>query len=46
MNALGWIFFGLALIAVAGFIYQMRKAQQAVVDGSQAQAKAEAELKA
>jgi ribonuclease Y len=46
MNLLDWLFFSLALIALAGFIYQMRKAQQAVVDVSQAQAKAEAELKA
>jgi ribonucrease Y len=46
MNTLGWLFFGLAIIALAGFIYQMRKAQQAVVDVSQAQARAEAELKA
>ena len=46
MNILDWLFFGLALAALAGFIYQMRKAQQAVVDVSQAQAKAETELKA
>jgi ribonuclease Y len=43
---LDWLFFALAILALAGFIYQMRKAQQAVVDVSQAQAKAEAELKA
>jgi ribonuclease Y len=36
----------LAILALAGFIYQMKKAQQAVVDVSQAQARAEAELKA
>jgi len=46
MNILGWIFFAMAIIALLGFIYQMRKAQQAVVDVSQAQAKAEAELRA
>jgi len=46
MNTLGWLFFTLAILALAGFIFQMRKAQQAVVDVSQAQAKAEAELKA
>ena len=46
MNILIWIFLALAIIASLGFIYQMRKAQQAVVDVSQAQAKAEAELKA
>ena len=46
MNMLDWLFFILALLALAGFIFQMRKAQQAVVDVSQAQAKAETELKA
>ena len=46
MNMLDWLFFTLALLALAGFIFQMRKAQQAVVDVSQAQAKAETELKA
>ena len=46
MNILIWIFLALAIIASLGFIYQMRKAQQAVVDVSQAQAKAEAELRA
>jgi ribonuclease Y len=40
------LFFLLAIAALAGFIWQMRKAQQAVVDVSKAQAKAEAELKA
>jgi ribonuclease Y len=35
-----------AIVAVIGFVVQMRKAQQAVVDVSQATAKAEAELKA
>jgi ribonuclease Y len=46
MNALGWLFFILAIAGLAAFIYQMRKAQQAVVDVSKATAKAEAELKA
>jgi len=46
MNMLDWLFFTLAILALAGFIFQMRKAQQAVVDVSQAQAKAETELKA
>jgi len=46
MNILIWVFLALAIIASLGFIYQMRKAQQAVVDVSQAQAKAEAELRA
>ena len=45
MNILIWVFLALAIIASLGFIYQMRKAQQAVVDVSQAQAKAEAELR-
>ena len=35
-----------AVLATAGFVTQMRKAQRAVVDVSQATAKAEAELKA
>jgi ribonuclease Y len=45
MNPLEWLFFTLAVVAVCGFIYQMRKAQQAVVDVSKAQAKAESELR-
>jgi ribonuclease Y len=46
MNALVWIFLAVAIVASVGFVLQMRKAQKAVVDVSQATAKAEAELKA
>jgi len=46
MHPLDWIFLMLALAAGAGFFLQFRKAQKAVVDVSQATAKAEAELKA
>ena len=46
MSALVWILLAVAISASVGFILQMRKAQQAVVDVSQATAKAEAELKA
>jgi len=45
MTTIAWIFLTLALMGVAGFIFQMRRAQQAQVDLSQAKAKAEAELK-
>ena len=46
MNALIWVFLAIAILASVGFIVQMRKAQRAVVDVSQATAKAESELKA
>jgi len=46
MNSLAWIFLILALLAGLGFFFQMKKAQKAVVDVSQATARAEAELKA
>ncbi|MCE1228750.1 MAG: ribonuclease Y [Firmicutes bacterium] len=46
MNALDWILLMLAVVGAVGFIFQMKKAQQAVVDVSKATAKAEEELKA
>jgi ribonuclease Y len=46
MSALLFILLAVAILASAGFLVQMRKAQRAVVDVSQATAKAEAELKA
>jgi ribonuclease Y len=46
MTPLDFIFLGLAVLAVAGFFFQMKKAQAAVVDVSKATAKAEAEMKA
>jgi len=46
MSILVWILLAVAIAASLGFVVQMRKAQRAVVDVSQATAKAEAELKA
>ena len=46
MSILIWIFLAVAILATVGFIVQMRKAQRAVVDVSQATAKAESDLKA
>ena len=46
MSILVWILLAVAVIASIGFVTQMRKARRAVVDVSQATAKAEAELKA
>jgi len=45
MSTIAWIFLLLALLLAVGFIFQMRRAQEAQVDLSQAKAKAEAELK-
>jgi ribonuclease Y len=46
MNALSWVLLIIALVACAGFLLQVKKAQQAVVDVSKATAKAEEDLKA
>ena len=46
MNALDWILLVIAVAACAGFVLQMKKAQEAVVDVSKAAAKAEEDLKA
>jgi len=46
MNALDWILLIIAVAACAGFLLQMKKAQQAVVDVSKATAKAEEDLRA
>ena len=46
MSILVVILLAVAILATVGFVTQMRKAQRAVVDVSQATAKAEAELKA
>lgn len=45
MNAWNFILFGFAVLAIVFGILQMRKAQQAMVEVSKAQSKAEAELK-
>jgi ribonucrease Y len=45
MSTIDWIFLLLALVGAVGFILQMRRAQQAQVDLSQARSKVEAELK-
>ncbi|MDP2875517.1 MAG: ribonuclease Y [Holophaga sp.] len=46
MNALDWILLIIAVAACAGFLLQVKKAQQAVVDVSKATAKAEEDLRA
>ena len=46
MNALDWILLIIAVAACAGFLLQMKKAQEAVVDVSKATLKAEEDLKA
>jgi len=46
MTTIAWILLLLALVLAVGFVLQMRRAQQAQVDLSQAKATAEAELKA
>jgi len=45
MNALDWILLVIAVAACAGFVLQMKKAQEAVVDVSKAASKAEEDLK-
>lgn len=45
MNAWNFILFGFAVLAIVFGILQMRKAQQAMVEVSKAQSKAESELK-
>jgi ribonuclease Y len=45
MTALDWILLIIAMAACAGFLLQMKKAQEAVVDVSKATAKAEEDLK-
>jgi len=45
-NAIDWILLIIAVAACAGFLLQVKKAQQAVVDVSKATAKAEEDLKA
>ncbi|HNX95137.1 MAG TPA: ribonuclease Y [Holophaga sp.] len=46
MNSIDWIFLLLALLAAAGFIFQLLRVKQVQVDLSQAKAQAESELKA
>jgi len=45
MSAIDWIFLFVALLAMGGFIYQMRRTQQTQLDLSQAKSQAESELK-